>query len=284
MGGLPKPSDALFHHAGLNDTSSMRDGNPVRCADYHPSESLLNIHRNAQRKSIERREEPKPKREPLTIKTYIWFVLREGQDLSDDDINDKVASQMFVLNDAFAPAQISFDLQLTRVVHANSWVEGNDHENMMATVRDGDYTDLNLWFIDGKLIPGWPGAVGLTRYPIDLGKALAEQLGRKRDVLSDADIPAEKLDGCRIEMAQMPGGKMTGLATVHEVGHWFGLFHTFAGENCEGDGDFIDDTPQQATKYIGECPAESEANSCPDQHPGQADPIHNHMGYNSPEW
>ena len=83
----------------------------------------------------------------------------------------------------------------------------------------------------------------------------------------------------------MPNGPVVGYnlgkTAVHEVGHWFGLLHTFQDNTCDsGDaGDFIDDTPRQSVSTDG-CPVGKD--SCPDQ-PG-LDPIHNFMDYGTDAW
>lgn len=85
-----------------------------------------------------------------------------------------------------------------------------------------------------------------------------------------------RLDGCMVLAGTMPGGSTEnydeGKTAVHEVGHWFGLFHTFQGSSCSGSGDDIQDTPAQMTSTNG-CP--KNKNSCPGQ-PG-LDDINNYM-------
>lgn len=79
----------------------------------------------------------------------------------------------------------------------------------------------------------------------------------------------------------MSGYNLGGTA-VHEVGHWFGLMHTFQGESCSptNPGDYIDDTKQEAAQTAG-CPANKD--TCP-QLPGGGDPVSNYMDYSSDEW
>lgn len=81
-----------------------------------------------------------------------------------------------------------------------------------------------------------------------------------------------------MDFRTLPGGPLArfsgGRTATHEVGHWAGLSHTFAG-GCAGAGDGVADTPAQAAPTSG-CPA-TPRDSCPGS-PG-ADLQTNFMDY-----
>ena len=71
----------------------------------------------------------------------------------------------------------------------------------------------------------------------------------------------------------IPGGDFPyhlGITGVHEVGHYFGLYHTFEN-GCSAPGDEVDDTPYQIDANYG-CP--SAPQSC-----GSYDDVGNYMDY-----
>ena len=102
------------------------------------------------------------------------------------------------------------------------------------------------------------------------------------DYLGWATTPDDRragtpLDGVVLATGTLPGGADApfneGDTGVHEVGHWVGLDHTFAG-GCTGAGDGVADTPAERSPASG-CPTARD--SCP-LDPG-LDPVQNYMDY-----
>lgn len=84
--------------------------------------------------------------------------------------------------------------------------------------------------------------------------------------------------GTMINWRTMPGGGLNkydqGKTVVHELGHYFGLYHTFQDSCSPGDG--IEDTDPEERPYFG-CPGSSRPpKSCNSDSP---DPVHMFMDY-----
>ncbi len=128
---------------------------------------------------------------------------------------------------------------------------------MKGQLHVGGRLDLNLYYI-----PSWQGS-GVCRFPNWIGP-------------NDENLA---IDGCMQASDSFPDGTpdRRGFLTVHEVGHWMGLLHTFQGGCSEQGGDYVLDTPAEATPnpWSAGCPANRD--TCPSL-PGR-DPIENHMDY-----
>ncbi|MGB2868063.1 MAG: M43 family zinc metalloprotease, partial [Bacteroidota bacterium] len=88
-----------------------------------------------------------------------------------------------------------------------------------------------------------------------------------------------KLHGVVVDFDAFVGGNGSpynlGDLAVHEVGHYFGLLHTFEG-GCDEDGDLVDDTPKQQFGD-GAIDCSYPWDSCPLDE--GIDPINNFMNY-----
>ncbi|OLN85664.1 Extracellular metalloprotease-like protein 3 [Colletotrichum chlorophyti] len=210
----------------------------------------------------------------FTVDVNFHIASTEAEEnLITDEIVD---AQWKVLHDTFAKYDIDLRLNSTeRVVDnltgsaflintGNGWqYYEEEYDAYLKSSRKGGYDALNLYFFSSYS----PGATGYCQWPT---------------VYTSTDAPEFYKDSCQLSAMTMPGFTTDqggfaawnmGHLAIHETGHWFGLNHTFTG-GCNEPGDFVDDTPAQATDIYG-CPAGS--NSCPDK-PG-LDPIHNFMGY-----
>ena len=165
----------------------------------------------------------------------------------------------------------------------NSWATDSDDATMKATLRQGTYASLNVYFqtnlssfdygTESQLLGYCTLPTNVTYKPCS--------------TCNPVEFPANDYngDGCNVLAGSMPGGPVTGYnlgkTAVHEIGHWFGLLHTFQDNTCTpGDpGDYIDDTPQESVSTDG-CPTAKD--SCTAL--TGADPIHNFMDYSTDKW
>jgi Pregnancy-associated plasma protein-A len=198
-----------------------------------------------------------------TINVY-FHVINNGSGISNGDVPDsQIAAQMNVLNAAYGPWGWSFTLVATDRTTNASWytvTPGTTAEQQMkSALRRGTADDLNLYTANiGQGLLGWSAfPQDYSRNPID--------------------------DGVVVLFSSLPGGSAVpydeGDTATHEVGHWMGLYHTFQG-GCKGGrtggGDFVDDTPAEASAAYG-CPTGRD--SCAGRKNAGLDPIHNFMDY-----
>lgn len=250
-----------FIISGLMATAALSIGVPngldhFDCGAPKPSLQLLDTHKAMSK--MEAIAHPILAKANIVVNVYVHIVAA-SRSVSDGYVSDAtIADQIKVLNDNYAPSGISFVFKTTDRTINPDW--SNDPEtyeyDMKSSLRKGTYKDLNLYYTKsiGKYL-------GYCHFPTNA---------------SDGDEDFE-IDGCTIVASSMPGNAGQyglGKTTTHEVGHWFGLLHTFQG-GCNG-GDSVADTPAQASASRG-CPTGRD--SCPND-PG-LDPIHNYMDYSS---
>ncbi len=187
-------------------------------------------------------------------------------------VTDQMRSdQIALLNQDFAPAGITFHQHGDPVVHDDpAWFRMG---HLSARERDCK-TALQVL----------PPEEGLNFYTAQPGGGL----------LGWATFPYQMegdpiMDGVVMLHDTLPGGGNTryglGKTAIHEVGHWFGLYHTFQ-DGCTGLGDQVDDTPAHSGPNYG-TPSDSGQphNLCPDEVAlGKDCPIHNIMNYVDDVW
>ncbi|TVY78237.1 Extracellular metalloprotease [Lachnellula suecica] len=192
----------------------------------------------------------------INVQTYFHVVAKSTAASGGYISASALTAQLAVMNENYAPYGIQFALAGTDYTINTSWASDGAELAMKKALRKGDYGDLNVYFqyaIGGNL--------GYCYFPASVTTGSNDFY----------------YDGCSILYSSVPGGSATnynlGKTVTHEVGHWFGLLHTFQG-GCTGTGDSIADTPAQASASSG-CPVGRD--SCPSV--AGVDPITNYMDY-----
>ena len=201
---------------------------------------------------------------PISVATYFHVISTTAK---AGTITQAMAdAQIQALNTAYNVYGISFTLQNTSFTTNDAWAvaAGTDMDAAKAALRAGTYGNLNIYFHTD--LSG--GNLGTCTLPSQVPQGSAPSVYVS--------------DGCNVNANTMPGGSMTGYnmgkTAVHETGHWLGLLHTFEGYSCDGNGDFIDDTPMESQSTNG-CPAKPAKDSCPTA--TGVDPITNYMDYST---
>ncbi|OAQ61106.1 metalloprotease 1 [Pochonia chlamydosporia 170] len=235
---------------------------PFGCGTGRPSQEFVDASKEMQTSEAGLTFRGEVARAEIIVDTYVHVVAKDETENGGYLSAETIEKQIKVLNDNYAPSGISF-------VHKNSswtidtnWTYDGDETAMKESLRQGTYKDLNLYFLNK--LSGPPGVLGYCHFPTDAAPGSEDFI----------------IDGCSLHVGTVPGGSIPefnlGKTATHEVGHWFGLLHTFDGRDCAGPGDYVDDTPAQNSPTSG-CPVGRD--SCPNQ-PG-LDPIHNYMDYSS---
>jgi hypothetical protein len=175
---------------------------------------------------------------------------------------------MQVLNDAYESRGFFFETQRVNVVANDDGffsVLGSDEEAAMkAALRVGGPESLNIYTTNGDVYLGW------ATLPFDY-KFFPSYDGV---VVFYATLPGTDLE---FPVPDEPDGLISynlGDTATHEVGHFLGLDHTFAG-GCTHPGDKIKDTPAEAEPQFLCLPRDS----CVGPQFRGTDPITNFMDY-----
>ncbi|KAJ4985682.1 metalloprotease [Stagonosporopsis vannaccii] len=197
----------------------------------------------------------------LPIDVYMQVLSADGTEAGGDISDATIDAQLQILDNAFRPVGFRFNLKETIRTTNARWYYNLKIATPLETevplaLRKGDNATLNIFTMGGL----------------------------NTSTSAWATLPSELQwrpvsDGVYQNGTVMLGGSdpnyTKGITLVHEVGHWFGLYHTFAF-GCEKSYDYVADTPiEDQPMFLGGC--EIGRDSCPDQ-PG-LDSIHNYMSY-----
>ena len=193
---------------------------------------------------------------PITV-PVAWHVVTGSNGVGD--VPDAwIEAQLDTLNSTYTPFGYRFVSALIERVENPAWYDGlrlgsAAEDAMKAALASDPAHYLNMY----------TASLGLDY----LGWATPPDGSAERDTYQGVVLLDQSL----------PGGNAApynlGHTGTHEVGHWFGLLHTFSG-GCNQPNDGVADTPQERSSASG-CPAARD--SCP-LDPG-LDPVHNYMDY-----
>lgn len=230
-------------------------------------------------------------RDSGTVRIPVWFHVITTSTGAGDISDTVLYAQLKVLNKAYsgrdsqstqtgqqpsaqATANTPFRFELAGITRTanNSWyiagtnpttgAETTASRQMKTTLRRGGPGTLNLYLNN---VRNGDGLLGYATYPSGYA--------------SDPGV-----DGVVCLNGSVPSGAETpynfGDTATHEVGHWLGLFHTFEGgcsASAAGGGDFVADTPAEASEFYGMPQSNPNRDTCPTL-PGR-DPTENYMDY-----
>jgi hypothetical protein len=168
----------------------------------------------------------------------------------------QISSQITALNAAFAPHNIQFTLAGSTISKNTNWY--NDGGTYYNTLARDVHNNLNIYTntASGNLgyayVPNGGGVVGNKFDRVVIYYRAFGNPGTYGAPYNEGDT------------------------TVHEVGHYLGLYHPFQGgcasaSGCANNGDLICDTPPEGSAHFSPC---TDPNTC-----GDPDPIHNYMDY-----
>jgi len=199
----------------------------------------------------------------VSVPTVVHVISTDGTEAGGNISDASIAAQINVLNIAYAggyggtPTPFQFNVvSIDRTVNpvwAQMTFGSFAEQEAKDALHQGGPNVLNIYFADPP-----DGTLGWATFPWDFASA-------------------PSLDGVVILYRSVPGGGLPpydqGVTTVHEVGHWLGLFHTFQG-TCGQVGDTISDTPPEERPAFG-CPV--GRNTCSQNDANDA--INNYMNY-----
>ncbi|KAI4189972.1 MAG: hypothetical protein L6R41_001080 [Letrouitia leprolyta] len=242
----------------LNHDGHARSVELSMCDTQQPDDTLLSIHSELSAQGKLRKVKPRDAR-AYTVNTYFHFVVTaDTAALYPPEKRDQLATaQLQALNTAYAPANITFSPSAPPTFTVNTtWATNQDDLAMKTALRAGAYSSLNIYFQSNLSPPGEydPNSflLGYCLLPTSASRisclsSAGHNASNTNGCTSTSYAPTDFVkDGCNVLAATMPGGPLQmyneGKTAVHEIGHWFGLLHTFEGGDdangwvSEGEG------------------------------------------------
>lgn len=241
--------------------------------------------------------------EEITIPVVVHIIhngepVGVGKNISEEQI----LSQLTVINEDFRrlnPDRVNTPDLFTPVaadIEINFTLAKQDPEGLPTNGINRINGGKDLWFIEEsfifKSLSYWPTEDYLNIWVTDLGDSF---LGFAQFPVSnlgglDEASNSRLTDGVMIDYrafgssliyppADLISAYNAGRTTTHEIGHYFGLRHTWGDGGCSVD-DFCNDTPLMATDHggLGLCTFPGP-NSCTNESPDLPDMFQNYMDY-----
>jgi hypothetical protein len=160
-----------------------------------------------------------------------FHVVSNNETLSKDhSFVDQLSRQLTVLNDAFEPHNVKFNLSGTdHIATPPDWRGGCDRgelDLLRWRSHKGTYADLNVYFLPEilcvskyagvQLVPSSEVVTGyLYRFPTEV------ELGSYQVEYDSVNVLTDTIPGGGFE------GRNKGTTMVHQVGHWLGREYSF---------------------------------------------------------
>ena len=205
----------------------------------------------------------------------VWHVFSHKNG-SGNIPDSAIFSQMDILNEDFRAISGSLGASGTdtriEFVMATTDPTGNAHSGITRHSSNSWYNDKGSYYSS----VGWDTNRYLNIYTNLAGGNLGYAY-----VPSGGGVVGQPWDGVRMLWSSVGANAPIGApydlgrTTTHEVGHYLGLYHTFAGgcasqSGCSSNGDLICDTNPEASPNYSPC----SRSSC-----GSSDPTNNYMDY-----
>jgi PKD repeat protein len=263
----------------ITDSNSQNTTNPCYFDEYTNNKSIQEAEQAIQAKVEQLKKTPINKTSHDSIKTIpvVVHVLHSG---GTENISDaQIQSQITIMNE--------------------------DYGKIAGTNGDGAGVDTKVRFCLAKIDPNGNCTNGIVRIYSSLTnhktyeRAMLKQLSFWDNTKYMNIYIVKSITGGVLGYSSFPGGPpdedgmvvkhsvfgnigtaapSLGRTASHEIGHWFGLYHTFnngCGTDMCLDGDYVCDTPPQASPSFN-C---SVINSCSNDVPDVDDQKENYMNY-----